>query len=257
MKGVLFGGDQYGYKNLPKIASTTIKHTIYRIEVGEKYSKDKAGMHIHKYMHKKHMGDLDKCLRTFIVIRDPVKRLISAFKSRVHFHNELSEATVKERFQEYYWDIPYFNPGLGQFVEHLEDYLKIKPIFHHCRPIVDFLDGQGLDYFSHVYKFENLSDFQRDLSDLVGRAINFPRSQTGGRKYFLRDLSKSQLEKLVEYYEEDYILLDGFYGIDELWREWRGESHDTAVPKTHRKMRKVKRYFITSLDKINKNKKPR
>lgn len=252
MKGIVFGGGKCGYLSLPKTASTSIKHAIYEMESGEGYCIDKTGIFIHAYMKKKHVGDLSNCVKRFIVVRDPIKRFLSAFKNRVHFHDELSESFIKNNFPESYWDIPYFAPGLGQFVEHIESYLQIRPIFHHCRPMVDFLDGQGLDYFSHVYKFEDICKFEKDLSGLVDGDINFRHTQSGGKKYSVRDLSEAQIEKLIEYYDDDYKLLEGIYSVDELWSEWKGIGHDPKVPRAKNNMIKVMSSISAVVCKLKK-----
>ncbi len=245
MKGIVFGGGKFGYRNLPKTATTSIMRAIYEIEVGETFCSNTAGMHIHDYMRKK-IVDLSACDKRFVVVRDPVKRFISAYKNRVLHHQELSEPFVRKNFQEYYWDIPYFTPGLGQFIDDLDDYLRIRPILRHCRPMVDFLDGKSLEYFTHVYKLENIKRFEENLSEVTGKKVVFGHQQTGGKNYSLRDLSKTQMEKLIDFYKADYELLDGIYAVDELWDEWGGQMHDPEVRRISAKKKQAE-LLITNL----------
>jgi hypothetical protein len=250
MKGIVFGNGKFGYKSLPKNASTSIKAAIYEVEVGEAFCKEKAGMHVHTYMKENKNGDLCTCEKRFVVIRDPVKRFLSAYKNRVLYHNELSEPFIKNKFLKYYWDIPHFTPGLGQFIDDLEDYLLIKPIFHHCRPMVEHLGGKSPEHFTHVYKFENINRFEEDLSELTGKEVVFGHRQTGGKKYSICDLTKMQMKKLIEFYKVDYELLEGFYSVDELWNEWSGKRHDPEVPRTYVKKKKVMSFVRIVADKF-------
>ncbi len=45
MKGIVFGGGKFGYKNLQKTTTTSIKRAIYKIDVDEVFCAKKAGMH--------------------------------------------------------------------------------------------------------------------------------------------------------------------------------------------------------------------
>ncbi|MEJ8567756.1 sulfotransferase family 2 domain-containing protein [Elongatibacter sediminis] len=231
MKHIVFLNGRLGYRDLPKVASTSIKAAIYQLEEGEAFCHKKLGMHVHTYMRRNKRGEISACEKTFVVVRDPIERVLSAYKNRVLFHQELSEAFVRENFAHHYWDIPYFTPGLGQFIEHFDDYLLIRPIFHHCRPMVDFFEGRNLEDYTHVYKMEELGRLAKDLSSLTGEAVEFERRQTGGKKYSVRDLTKSQLEKLVDYYAKDYELLAEHYTVDEVWSKWRGVEHSPEVPR--------------------------
>lgn len=249
MKEIIFSGGKFGYKNLPKIASTSIKAAIYQMETGEVFCREKEGMDVHTYMRKNKTGDISTCEKRFVVVRDPVERFLSAYKNRVRFHGELSEPFIRKKFPSYYWDVPYFAPGLGQFIDHFEDYFPIKPIFHHCRPIVDFFGNQTLNQFTHVYKLDELSRFEGDLSELTGKEVVFEHKQTGGKKYFVRDLTKAQIRKLVKFYEADYELLSDFYSVDDLWANWRGDEHDPDVPRST--VRKKIPLIRTVMDKFS------
>jgi hypothetical protein len=252
MKGIIFGGGKFGYKDLPKTASTSIEAAIYQMETGKAFCHKAMGMHIHAYMNKRKKGDISMCDNRFVVVRDPIERFLSAYKNRVVFHGELSEPFIKEKFSSHYHDIPHFTPGLGQFIDHMKVYFLINPIFHHFRPISDFLGDKRLGCFTHVYKMENLNDLEKDLSMLTGKEIVFDHRQTGGKKYSLRDLSKIQIEKLIKFYQMDYDLLEGFYSVDDLWRKWRGDEHASDVPRALTVKGKFLSFIKTKAYKIDR-----
>jgi len=232
MEGLVFCNGRFGYKNLPKIASTTIKCAIYEIETGEKFNIEEKGIHVHSYMKKNNKSDISSCEHRFIVIRDPVKRFLSGYKNRVVYHRQLSEPFVKDRFKDLYWKIPHFSPGLGQFIENLETYLLVRPMFHHLSPISDLIGRNNLHYFTHIYKFEDLLQFESELSRLLGKEVTFGHMQAGGGTFHVNDLNRKQMKKVIKYYREDYKLLKGFYSVEELWEEWEGQRHDPEVPKS-------------------------
>jgi hypothetical protein len=68
---------------------------------------------------------------------------------------------------------------------------------------------------------EEISSFEDKISSIIGQDFKLPRTQTGGRKFSVKDLSSKQLEFLIDFYKEDYELLKEFYTIDDIWKEWR------------------------------------
>jgi len=252
MEGLVFCNGKFGYRFLPKTASTTIKHALYEIETGEKYNIKEKGIHLHDYLGDKYYGDISSCEYRFIVIRDPIKRFLSAFKNRVSYHRELSESFIKDKYRHLYWKIPHFNPGLGQFIDNLKPCLLVTPIFHHLRPFSDFIGESALSDFTHVYKFEDLLQFEVELSRLVGKKITFAHLQAGGKKKFkIKDLNRRQMKKLIRFYRKDYKLLKDFYSVEELWEEWAGQRHDPDFPKSFPDVKKPS-VLLTVLYRLRK-----
>lgn len=223
MNGLIFGDGRFGYKPLPKVACTSLKIKLYELNNGEPYSEKKYGKDIHTYSNQ-FMTDIDNCDRRFIVVRDPIRRLLSAYGNRVCHHYELSEWFIAENYPQFYDKLEVFDPGLGQFLDGFNDYVKVRPIKHHVRPISDFLKNQGLTYFTDVIKLECINQLEAEWSSLLKENVVLGREQTGGRKIPLNDLSSSQMDFLLDYYRKDYELLKGLYSIDSIWREWRGEK---------------------------------
>lgn len=220
MKGYVLLDGKVGYRFIPKTACTSIKHALYELEENEKFSKEKHGMHVHRYINKNRVGSIDNCEERFIVIRDPIKRFLSAYGNRVTHHEELSEKYIKEKAEEYLNEIPFFDPNLQQFVDNLNTYLKVGVIRHHVKPISSFLQGDKLQCFTRIYRMENLNNLERDLSILYGKNVFFDRLQEKGKKHEVSDLTWGQLSKLLRYYKRDYVLLEGYYSKANIRREW-------------------------------------
>jgi Sulfotransferase family len=220
MIGYVSKDGKIGYRYIPKIACTTIKYALFELEEKKKYSAQDASENIHKYVVKEKTSSMDHCERRFLVIRDPIKRFLSAYGNRVTFHKELSEEKVLKSSKENYHRIPFFNPSLNQFVNNFEVYLNVRSIFHHAKPISSFLGEKDLTYFSDIFKIEELPLFKEELCGLFGRDVSFGHRQTGGDKFFLKDLSVRQVKKLLKYYREDYELLHKYYSESAVWDEW-------------------------------------
>jgi hypothetical protein len=113
-----------------------------------------------------------------------------------------------------------YNPGLGQFIDGFWDYYKVNSIKHHCEPIASIINND-IKQFTNVYKLEEISKLENELSGQFNQKIVFPREQTGGKKIPVQDLNKKQMEFLLEFYKEDYILLKSYYSFDTIWSEWK------------------------------------
>jgi len=222
VKGYVSKDGKVGYRFFPKVACTTIKYALYEVEEQEAFSRQKYGFHIHGYINKRRCSIMDQCERRFVVIRDPIKRFLSAYGNRVTFHNELSETKVSKEFHK---EIPFFNPTLDQFIQHFDAYRKAqKSINHHTKPLHNFLEGEALSYFTDIYKLEDLLCFEADLSDVFGKNVCFEHRQTGGKKFTLKDLSQAQVERLLGYYRQDYELLQNHYSEGAVWEEWESKN---------------------------------
>lgn len=164
MKGYVSKNGKMGYRDFPKVACTTIKLALYEMEEEEEFSSHEHGFHIHQYVTRRKTSTMDQCERRFVVLRDPVKRFLSAYGNRVTFYEELSKEKVPKGLHHL---MPHFNPTLDQFIENLDAYLNQKAIYHHTRPISDFMEGESLSYFSDIYKFEELANLETEFCSLL------------------------------------------------------------------------------------------
>jgi hypothetical protein len=210
-----------GYYPIPKVACTTVKSLLYKIENQVSFDPEKEGSHIHRYFRKRknkwHCGPFKF---SFIILRDPIKRFLSAYSNRVIHHKNTSPWYIKSKFPDFYEELPYFNPDLRQFIGDIEHYQKIPIIAHHINPVSLSLTKSKLQNFSKIYCIENIFSLERDLTELIGSDVKLDKLQTGGPKLQLTDLSRDQMEILIDYYKEDYKLLSGFYTTGAIWDEW-------------------------------------
>ena len=94
--------NQLGYFPIPKVACTSIKTAMFLIEHGREYKpkidiNKKAVQHIHNY-YEERLANIDSCDFKFIVIRDPIKRFLSAYNNRVAHHKKLTQEAIEDQY---------------------------------------------------------------------------------------------------------------------------------------------------------------
>jgi len=113
------------------------------------------------------------------IIRDPVKRLLSAYSNRVLHYRELSEDTNGPALAKVGLEP---DPDVATFFGNFLAYRRVAgTIQRHFAPQSRFL-GRSADYFDRVYRFEDLAPFEADMRARFGGQAAMPRSQTGGTK---------------------------------------------------------------------------
>lgn len=216
IEGIYLAPWSVGYQPIPKVACTSIKELLFRLAMDAPYSPALAGSdHVHNYFYMR-QRDVGMAQFRFVVVRDPIRRFLSAFSNRVLHHKELSRAYLeKQRFEPALdlSDFP-FEPTLAEFVERFDFYRRVPTINHHFQPFSEFL--APLSAFNEVYPFERLDDLVAQLQSRTGRPCSLPHSQRGGPKIAVSDLSHKVFDKLAEIYAADYALLRGLYAPSDL-----------------------------------------
>ena len=120
------------------------------------------------------------------IIRDPLKRFISAYKNRVLFHK----------------DVGFQNLNINEIIEKMENNSFDN---RHFLPQTYWL-GNNLKYFTIVSNISNIEIFINGVNNFFQNKVEFPRIQTGGTVENI-ELNNSQITKLKKIYSSDYDLI--------------------------------------------------
>ena len=172
---------------------------------------------IHQYYRDK-LQSINDCQFRFIVIRDPIKRFLSAYSNRVIHYGELSK-TYCDRHSVDLEGLP-FTPDLATFIDNLQAYRdKVESICSHTMCLGQFVqkrfdtDLARVLETVNVYRIEDIRELQKDLSNFLGSQVVFPHLQTGGPKFRLENLSEQQVSQLTSFYHQDYQLIEKYYRV--------------------------------------------
>lgn len=201
---------------VPKTACSSFKHLFFQLENRRPFKTFRANnraYNVHtiypsRYFEKNYrFSEFDDYFK-FLIVRDPVKRLLSSYSNRVvHYKNLAKWALGPEAIKA--GARP--DPGLVEFVDKLDLYREHSGnIRHHTDPVSAF-SGPDLSRFDAVYPIEQLDRCAAKLSEIIGQQIAIPHEQSGGPKLSLDDLPDAQLRKVVAFYRDDYALLSEYY----------------------------------------------
>ena len=120
------------------------------------------------------------------IVRDPLKRFISAYKNRVLFHK----------------DVGFLNLNINEIIEKMENNSFDN---RHFLPQTYWL-GNNLKYFTIVSNISNIEIFINGVNNFFQSKVEFPRIQIGGTVENI-ELNNNQINKLKKIYSSDYDLI--------------------------------------------------
>lgn len=134
-----------------------------------------------KQKFKKVNADFKCC-----ILRDPIKRFLSAYKNRILYHK----------------DKLFYNHSIDQIINKLIEKKFENP---HFLPQTFFL-GDDIEYFNFYCDVEEIHKFADFINSFFNKKISFPKIQTGSTNKNI-NLNKNQMINLYEIYREDYKLI--------------------------------------------------
>lgn len=201
--------------NVPKAASTSIKHAFHVVQHGKPFERgDFGARHIHElYKVKVPVTREDvEALRgywTFTVLRDPAKRVLSAYSNRVLHHRDMHKMP-RARLRAALRGLS-LSPSVDVFLRKLDRYRDLShSIRSHTDPVSTFV-GPDLSLLDAAYRTDELPRLAADLSARIGQNVEIPHLQTGGPKIALEDLSPASRARLMDYTAEEYEFMKGLY----------------------------------------------
>ena len=120
------------------------------------------------------------------IIRDPVKRFVSAFKNRILFHR----------------DKEFYDHDVDLIIDKLENGLFENK---HFLPQNYWL-GDNLNFFNIIGDVSNIENFTKEINNFFDKKISFPKIQTSGKEFVI-SLNIDQIKKIKKIYSNDYDLI--------------------------------------------------
>lgn len=220
MQGLVLFGGKVGYRFIPKTACTSLKEKLFEMEFSDVYDDRIHNKHIHHFMKDNFSGDISNCEFKFMVVRDPIKRFLSAYSNRVGHHRELSEWYIREKHPELLGKIPCYDPDLASFIKYIELFMAVPSIRHHFKPISQFFNKSDFFSFDKIYKIENINDLESDLTKVYNKEFRLDKKQTEGVKLGVDALDFEQLSFLMDFYKDDYEILENYYSNEDIVNTW-------------------------------------
>lgn len=205
------------YFPLPKVANTSLKWFFVLNATGPDIKNKIRERNVHRFFDRPGPFDSrvireNSDLEPFVVIRDPISRLLSCYGNRIA-HWKVQLKTGKSRRAIERADLP-AEPTADEFFLNLRKYQRASfPVYLHTAPCSVFL-GRSLEPFAHVHRLENMD---RLTQFLASRANGYPRRmgryRTEGPKITLDDLTLKARRALAVYAEDDAVLLRNHYDV--------------------------------------------
>ena len=128
-------------------------------------------------------NDYIKCC----IVRDPIKRFISAYKNRILYHkdknfNDLSVNEVLNKLENGFFDNNHFLPQT-------------------------YFLGTKIKYYDFYAFADQIEIFEKKVNNFFNKNVTFPKIQIGGNEYNI-NLSEKQINKIKKIYKSDYKFLD-------------------------------------------------
>ncbi|SEQ02357.1 Sulfotransferase family protein [Faunimonas pinastri] len=200
---------------IPKNAGTSVRYAMFELENGRGFKPESLpdGRLSALFMtcpalpfEQIAQGPVAGLTR-FAVVRDPLERVVSAYKNRVLFYRELETADYT-RYNLPDW-LPR-SPDINTFISLLDYYRKMPVMAHHTRHQRVYL-GPDLAFFDRLFQMHELPELADFLSERSGRPVALGKLRNDGPQVPLDTVSDESRRRLRRYYDIDYALLGDRY----------------------------------------------
>ncbi|MGQ3489542.1 sulfotransferase family 2 domain-containing protein [Roseovarius pacificus] len=147
---------------------------------------------------------------TFTLVRDPVARMKSAWKDKIHRNQFRWRAEEMDIENE---GLP-LDPTFGEFIDHFHEYRAVsRPVRVHTTPYSWHL-GEDIGFFDWAFRLEALDEMHSRLSERLGQPFPIHHANKSGLSQRDDKLTRRQIDTLLQITQADYRLLGAMYDIN-------------------------------------------
>lgn len=204
------------YFSIPKVACSSIKRMVMTLDPPRYSHVDQN--HVHKAYPSSpfHKCDLESISDywKFAVVRDPVRRLLSCYSSKVVTGRVLHRLDP-EQLRTDSGDMLSPDPDPDTFFERLREYRHASPIIRRHSARYRRYIGEDLSFFDAIFPIEDLPDMVAALTDRTGQDVTLRHDNRSPSRIPFDDLSSQAKRRIGRYCREDYALLNAYYSPPE------------------------------------------
>ncbi|MFP5481575.1 MAG: sulfotransferase family 2 domain-containing protein [Alphaproteobacteria bacterium] len=197
----------------PKVAGTSVRAFMFEVENGfplRAYTVQGAGGDLTALANRLVINNRFRLVdhkeisgfERIAIVRDPVRRILSAYSNRVLHYRELSRDAVGPAL-----DAANLSPDLdlGVLMSRLGAYMQCsKSIARHFSHQETFL-GKSREYFHRIFRVEALHEFVDYINGRCGTSATMPRLQDGGPKLDLASLPGPTQRAVLDYARKSLV----------------------------------------------------
>lgn len=151
------------------------------------------------------------------LVRDPVRRVLSAYSNRVVHYGELSQQAAGPAL-EAAGLAP--DPDFDLFMANITGYMRCSmSIARHLSHQDAFL-GKSKDYFTRIFRVEDMASFEAWMNERFGTTSSVPRLQEGGPKLDFWSLSAETRRRVIDFVRPS-VIFDWFPQYRESYAEFQ------------------------------------
>lgn len=228
-EGYIDRHNDFGFRQIPKTASTSTLRALREERVSRPAERSTREQQLDMKIHLwgvQRSACLNEVKHRYLIIRDPIKRFLSAFQNKVTVKQLLLKAYQSAGFKSFSRIVEEAElnllPDVNTFVSSLDLYQNHRSIRHHCLPLSDQITGVKLSWYTQVFPMENLADFYTCIKGHVPKLppLGHYQKTSVSAKCLLAEVEPSTFESLLSIYEEDYRYLSDFYSVDTIAKQW-------------------------------------
>ena len=209
--GIYMRRHKVTFVTVPKCACTSMQHFCFHVENGRPYKPimiNGRRLNIHEIGYTK-----DEFAKTpfksvedhwkAAIIRDPVSRMVSAYRSQVLHYKRLETGRARARLEEAGLSV---TPSFSEFVSNLPGYQRaVNAIARHTKPLSFFL-GTDPSWYDALYDLSEIDALAAEINRRCKTDVPLRHRQKEGPVMGADAVTEADATRVRELFETDYTL---------------------------------------------------